>query len=943
MFIKLKLKLLQALIIIVYCSIQAQVHAQNSIGLRLYSEGKIPRQTVGQLNNDSLTEHYDAQPKHLPMVLALGIDVNISPASEGLWLTDSSGASHWLVTIESKTALNLGYVLSRCSLPEGTKIYFSNPQAGKTYGPYTSKHYDTYSRIFVEPLPGDLHVVECVLPPGADQGEYFIIDKISHDFRGFYQIQSGKRGKSCAVEIDVACEAGNGWDNQKRSVTQIKYPLDDGSWHNCTGTLINNTMFNGQPYVLTAKHCFDTDSSAKHALFYFGYERQTCNGTVSIDKTNYSIKGSKVLATSPEKDKLDFTLLKLSSAPPDSYKPYYAGWSLSSEAFTGATCIHHPEGDVKKISVSKSKISIESYSDNGYRDDSHWLVPKWDLGTTENGSSGSALFNNNRQLVGVLTGGEAGCNKYINDYYSMFSLAWDYFTDSTQQLKYWLAPDGDSSLTCDGYDPLMAKQNPVSNITPLDTLTIYSFGDKARGVLTGKNELGIDYCAEKFSGIPNHYLYGIKFPVAIHGDSAALSRITLHVWSNSELPKTIIFSHQLTPDSIIGDSVYRIRLREHIDTKGSFFVGFGYEETSYGDSAFFFTAANRAIPSGAVYVKYRGAWEKLGDMGINTSLGIELFVSNHVDPVVAMSKIPDKWNDNMEFSPRLIQPKELFQEDSISNFHEQGWLKIYTLSDENGYMVGTNKFGFNKFAEKIVVNDNKYITSIKLTPFVNQCTDSHTHINLCVWEGATKPGALKYSQPVLLSWLKANRCNVVKLQDKVKIDSVCFVGYEILDSSADTFGIYMGENTRENDREHSYFNSENKWMNFWGVGIDDALTISTNNCFSPYFFKRDSTSFSYPIANSIHTLEAADNDLYVFPNPSVRRKYLYLNLGTNFTEKVSVEIFDIFGRLIANVVPESVKANVMMFYSGNLKNGVYYVRATIRGNKHKPVKVIILH
>jgi lysyl endopeptidase len=154
-------------------------------------------------------------------------------------------------------------------------------------------------------------------------------------------------------------------------------------------------------------------------------------------------------------NRLDFTLLELSVMPPASYSPYYIGWDRSGRVPTNTTCIHHPNGDVKKISVDFDSPITASYSDTKYTFDvgTHWRIDEWDLGTTEGGSSGSPLFDENHRLIGDLTGGEASCSSSVNDYYAKFSENWDNYSEADEQLKFWLDPLNLGVVTLDGVDP----------------------------------------------------------------------------------------------------------------------------------------------------------------------------------------------------------------------------------------------------------------------------------------------------------------------------------------------------------------------------------------------------------------------------------------------------------------------------------------------------------
>ena len=72
-----------------------------------------------------------------------------------------------------------------------------------------------------------------------------------------------------------------------------------------------------------------------------------------------------------------------------------------------------------------------------------WKIAAWDDGTTEGGSSGSGLWDQNGLLVGQLYGGQASCSFNVNDYYGKFNV-------SFPLLQQWL---GDCGTTLPGLDP----------------------------------------------------------------------------------------------------------------------------------------------------------------------------------------------------------------------------------------------------------------------------------------------------------------------------------------------------------------------------------------------------------------------------------------------------------------------------------------------------------
>ncbi len=90
----------------------------------------------------------------------------------------------------------------------------------------------------------------------------------------------------------------------------------------------------------------------------------------------------------------------------------------------GTATIHHPQGDIKKISIDNDRPEIsdfnEDYLSNGFIE-----IQRWEAGVTENGSSGGPLFNTDKKLIGMLTGGVATCANPVRDYFSRFDLSWD--------------------------------------------------------------------------------------------------------------------------------------------------------------------------------------------------------------------------------------------------------------------------------------------------------------------------------------------------------------------------------------------------------------------------------------------------------------------------------------------------------------------------------------
>jgi len=266
-------------------------------------------------------------------------------------------------------------------------------------------------------------------------------------------------------EININCDSTELWQTVKKSVAKIVYKDDrNNSYYVCTGQLMANTSLDQTPYFLTANHCINTQTEANSAVFYFNYEAEDC--LLTIGDENQTISGANLIATADEK--LDFALLELSIVPPQSYDPYYVGWSRAEEYSDTSICIHHPAGDIKKISKNYFPLQIGTFS--GYDYNKHWQVEAWNEGTTEGGSSGSGLFSTQGQLLGTLSGGDASCDNNYNDLYQQFYHQWDDYNSYSKQVSYWLDPFGFNPNQMYGYFPfqnidLSKPINLVANLT----------------------------------------------------------------------------------------------------------------------------------------------------------------------------------------------------------------------------------------------------------------------------------------------------------------------------------------------------------------------------------------------------------------------------------------------------------------------------------------------
>jgi hypothetical protein len=211
----------------------------------------------------------------------------------------------------------------------------------------------------------------------------------------------------------------------------------------------------------------------------------------------------------------DFFLVLLGTPVPESYNAYFNGWSREvSTPSTSGVSIHHPQGDIKKISAYTTPLEPAVWK--GGSKLAHWLV-KWSQtpnghGTTEGGSSGSPLFDSQGRLIGTLTGGDSSCDSAFlesPDWYGMFSYSWDKNgTDSVSVLKYWLDPDSTNIMSLNGWALSVDESAPNGRIiiypNPVtDFLMIKSIGAAIQTMSVTLTDLwGRSYYSKTFKDQP---------------------------------------------------------------------------------------------------------------------------------------------------------------------------------------------------------------------------------------------------------------------------------------------------------------------------------------------------------------------------------------------------------------------------------------------------------
>lgn len=438
-----------------------------------------------------IADDRDALSGKKPLTIAVDQRVSLDPENSGKWYFPGNGYRIWRLEVFSENAEALSVYFDEFNLEVGVMLFLYDPSFNKVLGGFNHLN-NKKSGIFQTGfIPGEKLVLELQVPEHSKYGRVRI-GSFSHAFVDIYnrnRTKDGYYGLSGNCEVDINCSGGAAWQIIKRAVCRIIFKRDGFTTEICTGALVNNTAQDEKPYFYTANHCIRSSFEAQTAIFYFGYESVECDGPDGV--TAMSLSGSEVLATS---DSLDFSLLLLSESPPEAYLPYYAGWTSTSDIPLSTVTIHHPRGDVKKISVDRDPALTEYQKDNppswlyaGSIPGAFWRIEDWETGATESASSGCPLFNQAKLIVGNLTGGDASCLYPYDDYFSKFFMNWNFFPEPGRQLKYWLDSLNTGQEFIEGYDPYNLPDpneidifdvypNPSTGFVTLytDTLDLYN-------------------------------------------------------------------------------------------------------------------------------------------------------------------------------------------------------------------------------------------------------------------------------------------------------------------------------------------------------------------------------------------------------------------------------------------------------------------------------------
>ncbi|MEL6844714.1 MAG: serine protease, partial [Bacteroidota bacterium] len=333
--------------------------------------------------------------------------------------------------------MNLGF--TDYFMPHGGSLMIYSSDKSIVRGPFSPADNEDHGQLWTPVIEGDELILEVTIPKKAQNQVLLQLAFVNHDFVGL--LISG----SCNVDVICGLLDGYGIVDEYRDIIRSVgvYSLNGSS--TCTGFLINNTADDCQPFFMTADHCGTNSGNAPSMVVYWNYENSVCrppnspaSGATGDGQLNQFNTGAVFRAGWSGSD---FTLVELDDPVSPKYLPFFAGFDARNVP-TGDSviAIHHPNLEEKRISFEYDNTVIGNGNGGTNPNGNYVVVPDWDLGTTEGGSSGSPLFNKQKHVIGQLFGGAAACGNNLYDAYGWIHRSWTGGGTPTTRLQDWLDP-----------------------------------------------------------------------------------------------------------------------------------------------------------------------------------------------------------------------------------------------------------------------------------------------------------------------------------------------------------------------------------------------------------------------------------------------------------------------------------------------------------------------
>ncbi|QEE50870.1 T9SS type A sorting domain-containing protein [Flavobacterium alkalisoli] len=374
--------------------------------------------------------------------------------NSGVWHTMPNGDRVWRIRYVSHGAKTLNFLFSDFYMPKGAKVYLYNNDRSDLLGAYDEKQNNESRVLGTWLVSGDDIWIEYFEPAAvAGQGKLEIF-KVVHGYRTVTLINPDSNinnSQDCHFDAECFLEGINNIKDISKKSTGL---IIVNNSNFCSGTLINNVNNDGTPYFLTANHCY-SDPTEWAFLFNWVSPNPVCGGEQQSanNAPNYYLTASGAQLKA-RKEEPDFMLVEMTSDIPVDWDVVWSGWDRSEVPPPFTYGLHHPSGDIMKLSYDADPPIAEDIEDNGMG--YIWVQESIEVGALEPGSSGSGMFDNTGRLIGQAWFIAGNVCNGINTGgllvgYGRLGVSWDMGETPDTRLKDWLDPDNTGVMTTGWY------------------------------------------------------------------------------------------------------------------------------------------------------------------------------------------------------------------------------------------------------------------------------------------------------------------------------------------------------------------------------------------------------------------------------------------------------------------------------------------------------------
>lgn len=446
-----------------------------------------PQLSLKGVDTDALLAE-DARNQMNRFAAPLAVDIDVE--THGNW-TLIGDQQIWQLRISVEAAKGLLVFYEDFDLPAGSQLFVYSPTTGQVLGAYTRESQSRSDHFMTGIIQGNEVVLEYHTPADNFKRPFHIwrIDAVYTSEGTEKDLLNFGFGASDPCHDNVACPTGNAWTLERNAAARIIVVVAEGSGY-CTGTLLNNTAEDGRLLLLSAFHCMDGYTPLYDLWrFDFYFASPSCTNPATAPSFR-SILGSSLLAG---RRAVDFLLLDVYPETAQDMELHFAGWDRRTTPPITAALLHHPLGDIQKISISSTPSAIFTspivWNNEVTTPANHHFRVTYSDGLIEVGSSGAALFDQNHRVVAQLHGASAvnTCNQTVG-YFGRLAVAWD-GTSANQRLKDWLDPLGTDTMGIDALAQMRSALVATDDGEPVAQVTVSFF---VNDILIATTQTGTD-------------------------------------------------------------------------------------------------------------------------------------------------------------------------------------------------------------------------------------------------------------------------------------------------------------------------------------------------------------------------------------------------------------------------------------------------------------------